>query len=341
MAVSCHIAAARIACGLWPVCLNSANAKRLAMFDVNGNLVNAAPTEDIFINVVYMDWITKGIYIAFNTDPGTGDIAYYDKDFNSLGSFSTSANSSTQFANPVAITADQQGIVFIANTGQIAAFQGPSSATALATDNSYRFLGMVADTNDPNITGKIKSLATDSHNNLYVSMDNRVLKYSASSVSTDPNTNVSTFVPGSFVGWLGACDTNLTNTTYACDTVKHVSLGFACSDSLCGVDGVTFGDLPGQFSDTRGLAVDPHDVLYVSDYNNSRIERFTSDGVFAGQAKSTGAGYGFILGDFGNPENITVNSDHLYILNKYGRGARQRDQRQRRHRSVHQRAGGG
>ena len=297
--------------------IDSANAKRLAMFDVNGNLVNAAPTGDIFINAVYMDWITKGIYIAFNTDPGTGDIAYYDKDFNSLGSFSTSANSSTQFANPVAITADQQGIVFIANTGQIAAFQGPSSATALATDNSYRFLGMVADTNDPNITGKIKSLATDSHNNLYVSMDNRVLKYSASSVSTDPNTNVSTFVPGSFVGWLGACDTNLTNTTYACDTVKHVSLGFACSDSLCGVDGVTFGDLPGQFSDTRGLAVDPHDVLYVSDYNNSRIERFTSDGVFAGQAKSTGAGYGFILGDFGNPENITVNSDHLYILNKY------------------------
>ena len=298
--------------------IDSANAQRLAMFDVNGNLVNSTPIGDIFVNSVYMDWITKGIYVAFNTDPGTGNIAYYDNTFTYLGSIDTT-QTPNQFANPVAITADRQGIVYIANASEIAAFQGPTSEATLSTDNSYKFLGMIANSTDPNpiITGTIKSIATDSHNNLYVSMDNRVLKYSASSVSTDPNTNVLTFVPGSFVGWLGACDTNLTNTTYACDTVKHVSLGFACSDSLCGVDGVTYGDLPGQFSDTRGLAVDPHDVLYVSDYNNSRIERFTSDGVFAGQAKSTGAGYGFILGDFGNPENITVNSDHLYILNKY------------------------
>jgi len=299
--------------------IDSANAQRLAMFDVNGNLVNSTPIGDIFVNSVYMDWITKGIYVAFNTDPGTGNIAYYDKNFTKLGNIDTT-QTPNQFANPVAITADHQGIVYIANNNQIAAFQGPTSEATLSTYINYKFLGMIADYTDPvpTVTGTIKSMATDTQNNLYVSMDNRVLKYSASSISIDPTTQAVSFTKGAFIGWMGACDSNLTNTTYACDTVKHVSLGFACKDSLCGNNGgVTTGALPGQFNDTRGLAVDPHDILYVSDYNNSRIQRFTADGAFAGLAKSSGAGYGFILGDFGNPENITVNSDHLYILNKY------------------------
>jgi hypothetical protein len=298
--------------------IDSANANRLAMFDVDGNFVRQVTTGDIFVNAVYMNWRTKGIYIAYNTDPGTGNIAYYDKNFNNLGSFSTTgrSNSSENVANPRAITADNQGIVYFANTNQIAAYQGPTSETALTSNNSYNFLGMLATNNDVNITGTIKSMATDSQNNLYISMDNRVLKYNASTISTDPSGQV-TFVPGAFVGWMGRCDSNLTNTTYACDTVNHRSLGFACSDSLCGVaNGVSSGAGPGQFNDTRGVAVDPHDILYASDYNNSRIERFTPEGDFAGQAKSTGAGYGFILGDFGNPVNITVNSDHLYILNR-------------------------
>ena len=297
--------------------IDFANAARLAMFDVNGNLVRAATTGDIVVNAVYMNSRTKGIYIAYDTDPGTGDIVYFDKNFNRLGSFSTTgrSNPSENVANPKAITADNQGIVYFANINQIAAYQGPTSATTLTTDNSYKFLGMIATSADPNITGTIKSMATDSQGNLYISMDNRVLKYKASTISTDPTTGQATFVPGTFVGWLGRCDSNLTNTTNACDTVKLRSLGFACSDSLCGVPNGSSGADAGQFNDTRGVAVDPHDLLYVSDHANLRIERFTSEGDFAGQAESTGAGYGFILGDFGNPVNITVNSDHLYILN--------------------------
>ena len=300
--------------------IDSANAGRLAMFDVNGNFVRQVTTGDIFVNAVYMNWRTQGIYIAYDTDPGTGNIVYYDKNFTNLGSFSTTgrSNPNENVANPKAITADGRGIVYFANADQIAAYQGPTSATALTANNTYNFLGMVATTNDVNVTGTIKSMATDSQNNLYVSMDNRVLKYRASTISTDPATGQVTFVPGTFVGWMGRCDSNLTNTTYACDTVKHRSLGFSCSDSLCGVsNGVSNGADPGQFDDARGVAIDPHDILYVADHNNSRIERFTPEGDFAGQAKSTGVGYGFILGDFGNPVNITVNSDHLYILNNY------------------------
>ena len=56
-------------------------------------------------------------------------------------------------------------------------------------------------------------------------------------------------------------------------------------------------------------------MLYVSDTGNSRVQRFTADGFFGGEAKSQGSGYGFLLGDFGKPYDIEVNSEHFYVLN--------------------------
>ncbi len=57
-------------------------------------------------------------------------------------------------------------------------------------------------------------------------------------------------------------------------------------------------------------------MLYVADSGNKRVQRFSKEGLFAGEARSQSSGgyTGFVLGDFGSPGNIAVNSGHFYIL---------------------------
>jgi len=288
--------------------LNNDNNFRLAAFGADGDLLHHTHVNGTFSDI-YIDWHTKGVYVADITDPGQGDVAYYDKDLNFLGRFATNyvddTGHSHPLQNPNFIAADTQGIVYVGqDNGIVVAYQGPTATTELNTYTAYNFLGILhSDSN-------MRDIATDSENNVFISRRDRILKFAASSIDDQGK-----LVPGTFIGWMGRCDSNLTN-TYACDTVNHRSLGFSCTDTLCGTTGSNYGSDPAQFNDAKGIAIDPHDILYVSDYGNSRVQRFTPEGDFAGEAKSTGAGYGFILGDFGRPEGITVNSDHFYILNR-------------------------
>ena len=286
--------------------LNNDNNFRLAAFGPNGDLIHHTHVNGTFSDI-YIDWHTKGVYVTDVTDPGQGAVAYYDKNLNYLDRFNTNYTDNTgshQLNDPKFIAADSQGIVYVGQGfGLVIAYQGPTEAAQLGSYTSYNFLGILHSDSD------MRDIATDSQNNVYISKADRILKFSASAVDAQGK-----LVPGAFVGWMGHCDKNLTN-TYACDTVNHRSIGFSCTDTLCSTSGNNYGSDPAQFNDARGIAIDPHDILYVSDYGNSRVQRFTPEGDFAGQAQSTGAGYGFILGDFGRPEGITVNSDHFYILN--------------------------
>ncbi len=282
-----------------------ATNSRLAVFGSEGELLHHTRVNGTFSDV-YIDWRTKGIYATDNTDPGRGDVEYYDKRLNNLGRFETNTpgTSNRTLSTPTFIAADSQGIVYVGERfGRVAAYEGPSDATDFLGYESYDFLGILHEDSD------MRDIATDSDNNLYVSMPDRILKFGPSSLDGG------VFKPGSFIGWMGQCDSNLTN-SFSCDTENERSLGFSCTDALCGTQGVNYGSGPAQFNDARGIAVDPNDILYVSDYGNSRVQRFTEDGDFAGEAKSTGVGYGFILGDFGRPEGITVNSDSFYILQR-------------------------
>lgn len=286
---------------------------RMAVFDADGELLHNAVVSST-LKDIYIDHHTKGVYAIDNTDPGEpNNILYYDKQLNSLGNFNAvyidSFGGSARLTGEAFITADSQGIVYVGGKGSgsnvVLAYQGPTSATELGSYTDYKFLGILhSDSN-------MRDIATDSDNNVYISKPDRILKFAASTLNDEGN-----LVPGAFLGWMGRCETNLDNSIYACDTVNHRSLGFSCTDSLCSTAGTNYGSDPAQFNDARGIAIDPHDILYVSDYGNSRVQRFMPEGDFAGQANSTGVGYGFILGDFGRPEEITVNSDHFYILNR-------------------------
>jgi DNA-binding beta-propeller fold protein YncE len=64
----------------------------------------------------------------------------------------------------------------------------------------------------------------------------------------------------------------------------------------------SLGTEPGQFDGPSGLAVDNEDNIYVTENDNHRIQKFTSDGEFLASWGSEGIGDG----QFNRPEGIDV-----------------------------------
>jgi len=167
-------------------------------------------------------------------------------------------------------------------------------------------------------------LATDSQDYLYVSQPNRgrIYKFAPANSGDEPI---------EFVGWMGFCEGGPD-----CDTANQRSYGFSCTDDTCTVPSFKpdadleacgweltsnfafkgYGCEPGQFNFPTKVALDPDDNIYVADYGNLRVQRFTPRGEFTGEAKSTCDGSCFVLGDFGRPFKMTVNSFGFYVLDE-------------------------
>ncbi|MGJ8664156.1 MAG: hypothetical protein ACSHWU_10905, partial [Marinicella sp.] len=197
------------------------------------------------------------------------------------------------------------------------------------SDDLPLVVGVVSDdvTNIADTAVAAGALALDGEGNLYASRNNRIYKYSPSWIDDNGFAQM-----GSFVGWLGRCDTDLAPGDEAvCDTFNKRSVGYSCTDDTCGVDPIitqeerdfcgydftnngNFGCRPGQFRTAAGIDVDPRGTLYVADVGNSRIQRFTTDGFFAGEAESECDGSCFVLGDFGTPQDVSANADRFYIF---------------------------
>ena len=161
----------------------------------------------------------------------------------------------------------------------------------------------------------VKDIAVDSAGAVYVAADpttsatryHRIYKFAPATVNKDGDVTL-----GELVGWLGKCSSGPN-----CNYIDQRSIGFSCTDETCSVEGDLSGSAPGQFDGIAAIAMDPNDVLYVADSGNERVQRFNSDGLFAGEARSQASCpgcSGFVLGDFGRPGNISVNSGNFYIV---------------------------
>jgi hypothetical protein len=163
---------------------------------------------------------------------------------------------------------------------------------------------------------RLADITIDSKGNIYVLANvesghrfDRIYKFGPAVKHPDGSIEL-----GDFIGWMGKCDSGPN-----CNYIEQRSIGFACTDDTCVVNGDPFGSKPGQFENAAAIAMDPNDVLYVADSANQRVQRFTPEGLFAGEARSQSACpgcSGFVLGDFGSPGNIAVNSGNFYILDK-------------------------
>lgn len=77
-----------------------------------------------------------------------------------------------------------------------------------------------------------------------------------------------------------------------------------------GTDEGDRGSGPGDFDGPRGIAIDSSGYVYIVDRNNSRVQKFDSDGVYEGEWGADGFG----AGEFSLPSGIAIDdSDTIYV----------------------------
>jgi hypothetical protein len=208
----------------------------------------------------------------------------------------------------VAIYDPKTGIIYATDKQYLYAYDGNSGGTLPpyigALNGGAGFLSNVPSVVGNNTAGFTMEL--DSTGALYVPDPgaHRIYKFAPSDYD-----GVS-FTPGALIGWMGRCDSGPN-----CDDEHARSFGYSCTDATCAVS-TKYGSGEGQFNTPLGMALDPNDMLYVTDYENYRVQRFTPRGDFAGQAASTCDGGCFVLGDMGRPSDISVNSSKFHVLDR-------------------------
>lgn len=138
---------------------------------------------------------------------------------------------------------------------------------------------------------------------------------------------VGEFVLGDYIGWAGKC-TGSGNNACEVDPAKPGqgrSRGYSCTyepDSCTVAANSRSGSRQGQLDTPKFISIDPNDILYVADFGNERVQRFSPDGSFAGEAVSEGSGINkgdrpsFVLGNMGKPASVAVNSSQFFVVDR-------------------------
>ena len=289
---------------------------RIAMFDPTGEFVTGQNRSEV-PDDLYINQNTETIYTT-SGNQSQGSISALDLNLNtilrvelfSMPDQDPSTGNSYNIPYARSAVIDSQGILYVLdNLGDIHAMRsdrGNGNGTG-ADPLRPEYIGLALQTP---FQGNDFDMAIDSEDNLYATIANRVYKIKPATLDED-----GFYQLGELIGWAGRCDVDTAPGDQAvCDVANQRSLGYSCADDTCGGPTSLSGDQPGQFNKPQGIAIDPNDVLYVTDYNNFRIQRLTPDGFFAGQAESACEGNCFVLGDFGRPQDIAVNSTHFFII---------------------------
>ena len=278
---------------------------RLAVFRPDGTWEQISDTFDT--KDIYIDFRNGFIYTTSHNVGSTYDwVRQYDLDLNPVAQYRLDY-ADVQIDSPKQSVVDDQGLLYVTNGFE---YSGVSQLYLYTAEHDpygqYYEPVYLTEYTVPGVNWM--DLALDSQSNLYASSrdPDRIYKFSPATLDDEGN-----FTSGQLIGWLGKCDSGP-----GCDPANHRSFGFSCSDATCALDAGSNpdGSGPGQFNYPWGIALDPNDLLYVTDYNNLRVQRFTAEGYFAGQARSECDGSCFVLGDFGYPKQVTVNSSHFYVL---------------------------
>ena len=219
-----------------------------------------------------------------------------------------------QPGDPVDATIDHNGVLSVSSTDRVYVFD---FLTRDSGNNAVLFLGRLGRpaSETERDFGTAFDIDSDQFGDIYVADFQRDRIYKFAAPTLDRTTQPATFQTGAFIGWLGYCDSDMApGSAAACDVANQRSIGYSCTDDWCGAS-QTHGDLPGQLDFPRGIAIDPNNILYVADRGNDRIQRFTPEGFYAGQAQSDcEAVHCFVIGQFGVADDVSVNSSSFYVL---------------------------
>ncbi|MEN1728333.1 MAG: Ig-like domain-containing protein [Pseudomonadota bacterium] len=292
---------------------------RISVLDAERNLLagRSLPRNGSFSNGIYLSPLSGEILYGGQTNSGAtpNPPRFFRLDAETLDTLqeyrAASINQLVSFnafiidGNDLLYVAEGQGVIRVFDL-QSATDQGGFLELA---DAFFQF------DLDPNETAgggfqAVRDIALTHRGELLFATGGRIHRMTASARLADGSPQV-----GEVTGWLGACGSG-----EGCDLSRNASRGYSCETGVTCNTGqaVLFGSGPGQFDGSVSLGVDRRDSLYVADFLNFRVQRFTDNGVYGGEAVSDCPGDQrcFLLGDFGQPKVISVNSRNLFVLDE-------------------------
>jgi DNA-binding beta-propeller fold protein YncE len=221
------------------------------------------------------------------------------------------------FFHPVAITRDQDDLLYVLNRGtETPAFFPCKRVTVFTTDEEFiRDYGQKippedADASTPN--GSFMwptSVALDSQGNTYVSDEwlNRVSVHNVDQGWVSQWGN-----PGADDGEIN-CPSGLAfdkeDNLYLVDSRNHRVQVFT-KDGKFLFNWGEHGDGDGQFDCPWGIEIDHNGDVYIADWRNDRIQKFAPDGRFLMRFGSSGTG----AGEFNRPTGIAVDKEGVIYV---------------------------
>lgn len=318
---------------------------RLAVFGADGSLLAARQAAVDNLRDLIVDSARDRLYFTETNSGRTTSVRVYDGSLQPQVTFSLSnvrdratgtcltlypSDGCTIFQGTSAIVDGNDVLYVMRDNGFVFSFDArlpEDFDCSVSCTHTPTWIGNLTD-DGLGTPGDGHSLGIDSQGRLYASRRSRIYRWQASGVDADSGLAF----PGPLDGWLGRCDSDLAAGDQAvCDVANRRSLGFACTDAVCGVSSTfnaseqaqcdsgvvqnpNHGCRPGQFRGARGFDLDAGGTLYIADSGNRRIQRFTPEGFFSGQARSSCDGGCFILGDFGSPQDVAANATRFHVL---------------------------
>ncbi len=235
---------------------------------------------------------------VFVTDRNAHDFVHvFTPDGVNVASWGSQQSGSNEYNNPTALAKDAEGRIYVCDFGN-------SRIQRLTGEGRFdSFWGPLR--GDPGACARPYDMAI-AQDYVYVSdlADQRIRRYSLGGIFQlewgGPGMG-----NGEFMYYVSLCVDDLGN-VYASDTLGQRIQKFTPD----GVFVASFGDEgagPGQFEYPTGLAYAPGAVvgsgnLYVADSQNNRVQKLTTDGVFAIKWGTEGTG----AGQFSNPSSVEV-----------------------------------
>ena len=273
----------------------------------------------------------------FNSPSGvavdsSGNVYVADSGNNRIEKFTSSGTYVTQFDSgyPSGVAVDSSGNVYVTDHDSgVEKFTSSGSHITgwTSTSSANGPLGPAL-----GFEGVVQGVAVDSSGNVYVvdSGDNRVVKFSNTGTfvvawgCTDADTEPCRDGSGSgqFNSPSGVAVDSSGN-VYVVDTGNYRVEKFTGSGTYVTQFG-SYGFGNGQFSGPslfgpQGVAVDLSGNVYVTDWGNHRVEKFTSSGSYVSQWGSAGSGNGQFGGPLANdgPQGIAVDSSgNAYVTDR-------------------------
>ena len=224
------------------------------------------------------------------------------------------------FFNPVAITRDQDNLLYVLSRGtETPAFFPCKRVTVFTQDEEFvRDYGQKvppddADESTPN--GSFMwptSVALDSQGNTYVSDEwlNRISVY-----NNDRGWVDQWGTPGDADGELdrpSGLAFDKEDNLYVVDSRNHRVQVFTKGGKFLFNWG-EYGDGDGQFDCPWGIEIDKNGDVYVADWRNDRIQKFASDGRFLMKFGASGRGDG----EFNRPTGIAVDKESVVYVTDF------------------------